>query len=68
MKLSIIIPAYNEEKTIVEIVNKLDEIDLNKEYKGQDLINNLRARSYKDRSYVYYIQNGKCSFLNCGIQ
>lgn len=40
-------------------VNRLDEIDLNKEYKGQDLINNLRARSYKDRSYVYYIQNGK---------
>ena len=31
MKLSVIIPVYNEEKTIKEIIDKVKKVDLNKE-------------------------------------
>ncbi len=31
MKLSVIIPVYNEEKTIIEILNKIKKININKE-------------------------------------
>jgi methionyl-tRNA formyltransferase len=42
----------------------LDHIDLNKEYKAKDLINILRARSFGDRGFAYYIENNKKIFVN----
>ncbi len=38
---------------------KLDIIDLDKAYRGKELINRLRARSFQDRTYAYYEKNGK---------
>ncbi len=40
-------------------VAELDYIDLSKKYIGEDLINQLRSRSFKDRSYAYFVKNGK---------
>jgi methionyl-tRNA formyltransferase len=42
----------------------LDHIDLNKKYKAKDLINLLRARSFGDRGFAYYIENEKKVFVN----
>ncbi len=40
-------------------VAELDCIDLKKKYSGGDLINQLRSRSFKDRSYAYFLHKGK---------
>lgn len=48
-------------------VGELDVIDLDKTYKGRDIINQLRARSFKDRSYVYYMQDGKKIFIRVSL-
>lgn len=49
-------------------VDKLDEINLDKNYSGRELINQLRARTYGDKSFCYYrVGNKKVSigvFLN----
>lgn len=40
-------------------VIELDYIDLNKKYRGEDLINQIRSRSFQDRSYAYFEKNGR---------
>lgn len=40
-------------------VAELDFVDIEKTYKGEDLISQLRSRSFKDRSYAYFVKNGK---------
>ena len=42
----------------------LDFIDLEKEYKAKDLINILKARTFDDKSFAYFIVDGKKIFLN----
>lgn len=44
---------------VAKDVERLDCIDLNKKYKGRELINQLRARSFGDRSYVYFWEKGE---------
>lgn len=44
-------------------IDTLDPIDLKKSYTGEELINRLRARSYPDRYYSYYIKDGKKVFI-----
>jgi methionyl-tRNA formyltransferase len=53
------VSTYHSKKDI----ENLDFIDLNKNYTGLELINILKARSYSDRFYSYYIKNGKKIFL-----
>jgi len=40
-------------------VKNLDFIDLNKKYSGKELINQLRARSFADRTYAYFLYKNK---------
>ncbi len=40
-------------------ISLLDRIDLDKTYSGRELINILRARSYSDRYYAYFEEEGK---------
>lgn len=40
-------------------IDKVDEIKLDKKYLVRDLINKLRARTYRDDSYAYFIDKGK---------
>lgn len=47
----------------IKDLEKLDTIDLNKTVKAKDLINFLRSRSYKDRYYTHYFDNGKKVFI-----
>lgn len=44
-------------------VEKLDFIDLNKKYLTRDLINQLRARNFHDRTYAYFLHKGKKIFI-----
>jgi len=39
--------------------NELDEIILEKVYKAKDLFNLIKAKTFKDKSYAYYIKDGK---------
>jgi len=41
----------------------LSEIDLNKNYKAQDLINLLRAKTFSNKPSAYYKKNGKKIYL-----
>ncbi len=45
-------------------VDNLDCIDLDKTYKGRDLINLLRARSFGDRAFAWFEQDGKRFYVN----
>ena len=45
-------------------VELLDSIDLDKEYKARDLINLLRARSFGNKGFSYYFDQGRKVFLN----
>ena len=48
-KLSIIIPAYNEEETILEILAKIDGLDLGKIEK--EVIHDSAGKEIKQKSY-----------------
>jgi len=45
-------------------VDELDIIDPDKMYRGEELINLLRARSFGNQAFAYYIKDGKKIFLN----
>ncbi len=53
------ITSREQEKTktfrLAQEIQVLDLIDLNKKYKAENLINQIRARSFSDRSYAYFI-------------
>jgi len=55
------IPQNNKIATFhfAKDVEKLDVIKLNKKYLAKELINQIRARSFKDRSYAYFLYKGK---------
>lgn len=40
-------------------VEKIDFIDLNKKYSGKQLINQMRSRSFNDRTYAYFLDKNK---------
>lgn len=48
-------------------VEKIDFIDLNKKYLAKDLINQLRARSFKDRTYAYFLYKGKKIYIKLDL-
>ena len=48
-------------------VDKLDQIDLDKLYKGGEIINRIRSRSYSNRSFAYFIKDGKKIYLNLSL-
>lgn len=48
-------------------VERLDVIDLEKMYKGRELIWQLRARSFGDRTYAYYLHNGKKVYIKVSL-
>jgi methionyl-tRNA formyltransferase len=39
-------------------VDRLDAIDLDRTYRGRDLVNILRSRTYGNRSFAYFRENG----------
>lgn len=49
-------------------VNRLDYIDLDKSYKARDLLNMLRARSYKNHSFAHFIEKGEKIFVNIKLK
>lgn len=55
------IPQNNKIATFhfAKDIKKLDFIDLNKKYTGKELINQLRSRSFTDRTYAYFLYKGK---------
>jgi len=48
-------------------INKIDEIFLNKQYFGKELIDKIRSRSYYDRSYAFFKLNGKKIFVKISL-
>ena len=47
-----------------EDVNKYDFIDLNKKIIAKDFINILRARSFGNKSFAYFKDDGKKIYIN----
>ncbi|OGK42478.1 hypothetical protein A2954_01385 [Candidatus Roizmanbacteria bacterium RIFCSPLOWO2_01_FULL_37_12] len=45
-------------------VDELDFIDFNKKYLAKDLIQKLKARSYPNHSFAYYLDQGKKIYIN----
>lgn len=54
-------PQNNKVATfhLAKDIEKIDFIDLDKKYSACDLINQLRARSFQDRTYAYFLYKGK---------
>jgi len=48
-------------------VERLDYIDLNKIYLGKEFINKLRARSFADRTYAYFLCRGKKVYVKIDL-
>ncbi len=59
MTLSIIIPAYNEEKTITHILNKIKEIELICDIKKEIVIVNDCSKDNTESTILQYIENNK---------
>lgn len=62
MKLSVIIPAYNEEKTIVELIEKVYKVKLDKEIiivddGSTDNTSNRIKEAMKNKKDIYFIKN-----------
>lgn len=57
--------AYPEVVTthVSKDIEKLSEIDLDKQYTGREIINLLRSRTYSDRYYLSYQDSGKRIFI-----
>ena len=45
-------------------IEHLDKIDLNATYKGGDLINRLRARTFGNRGFAFFEADGKKTYIN----
>jgi len=48
-------------------VKTLDFIDLNKKYTGRELINQLRCRSFTNKTYAYCIYKGKKIYIKISL-
>jgi methionyl-tRNA formyltransferase/RimJ/RimL family protein N-acetyltransferase len=59
-------PQNNAKTTfhLARDLDKMDKINLEKNYTGREFINILRARTYQDRTYAYYFDNGKKIFIS----
>lgn len=60
---------YKQDESIAiyhdkEDVEKYNFIDINKTYKAIELINILKARSFGNRGFAYYLDNGEKVYLN----
>ena len=80
MKLSVVIPVYNESKTIKNLVEKVEKVDLNKIKKeliivndyskdnSQDIIKNL-MKKYKNIKLINHeINQGKGAAIRTGLK
>lgn len=56
--------SYHE----VKDVEKIDEINLDKKYKARDLINILRARTFKPYKGAYFMENGRKIYLSLELE
>lgn len=45
-------------------VNDLDEINLDRNYMAKELVNIMRARTFGERGFAYYIDEGKKVYVN----
>ena len=48
-------------------VEKINFIDIDKKYLGKELINNLRARSFSNRTYAYFLYKGKKTYVKISL-
>jgi glycosyltransferase involved in cell wall biosynthesis len=79
MKLSIIIPVYNEEKTILEILSKIDEVKISPEKeiiivddgskdKTREILSRINGRS-KNKKIIFHDKNyGKGHAILTGLK
>lgn len=44
-------------------IDILDRIDINKKYLAKDIINQIRSRSFYDRTYAYFFHKGKKVYI-----
>jgi glycosyltransferase involved in cell wall biosynthesis len=78
MKLSVIIPVYNEEKTILEIINRVRRVDINKEIiivddgstdSTKKILLELQNKNQLGIKIFFHQQNqGKGSAIRTGIK
>ena len=50
-----------------QAVKVLDRIELKKMYRGKEIIDQLRARSFKDHSYAYFLKDGKKIYVKISL-
>lgn len=48
-------------------IDSLDKIELNKKYKAIDLINQIRARNFNNKTYAYFIYEGKKIYIKMAL-
>jgi methionyl-tRNA formyltransferase len=48
--------------------DRLDEIELDRKYTGRDLINILRARTFRPNPSAYFIENGKKVYIRIDLE
>lgn len=63
------IPKISQDESVATYnakmdVSKLDQISMEKSYKGKELINLLRARSFGEKGFAYVIVDGQKIFLS----
>lgn len=81
MKLSIIIPVYNEEQTVTEVINRVRKVNLGKKIakeiivvddgstdKSQQLIRQYRRQFPELKTYLSIINLGKGAAIRFGIK
>lgn len=78
MKLSVIIPVYNEEKTLSEIIKRIDRVKLEKELiivddgstdRTKEILKQLIALGRTDLKVVFHAENqGKGAAIRTGIK
>jgi len=76
MKISIVIPVYNEEKTILRLLDKVDKLDLHIEkeiiivddYSTDDTRNILKKLESKYKIYYHEVNKGKGAAVRTGLE
>ncbi len=78
-KISIIIPVYNEEKTLRKVINKIIALDLNtdkeiiivddgSEDKTKAILLKLKGKNHKIKIYFHKTNSGKGSAIRTGLK
>ncbi|HHT9125899.1 MAG TPA: glycosyltransferase family 2 protein [Candidatus Brocadiia bacterium] len=77
MKLSVIIPVYNEEHTIVEIINRVKAVNINKEIivvddcstdGTREILKSLSVSNNQIKLYFHETNSGKGSAIRTALQ